>query len=229
VPRSSGVCGGRALHPMHVLYPRHPLPAFSPVDDWERGQALASIGPGLAFCSVGAFLCHTHMIIPKETWQQARDAVVLGASLQDVADSYGINYGTLKDRARREAWPRPDKLPPPPAALSAPVVASRSLAQRGETHRALIADMVERALQQAAIAPPALESWSDIATAAKLGDKALGLDKPEGSMISINFPAGASTESPGYIDLSTNFPPMTTMDPPPPEGTPLSLPEAPAP
>lgn len=187
-------------------------------------------GPGLAFCSVGAFLCaDSHMIISKAIWQQARDAVVLGASLQDVAESYGINYGTLKDRARRESWPRPDKLPPPPAALSAPVVASRSLAQRGETHRALIADMVERALQQAAIAPPALESWSDIATAAKLGDKALGLDAPAAPLISLNFPACSSSESAGYIDISTNFSPSTTNDLPPLGGTPLNLPEVPAP
>ena len=186
-------------------------------------------GPGLAFCSVGAFLCaHNHMIISKDTWRQARDAVCLGASLKDVAEAYGIKYETLKWKAREEDWPRPDKLPPPPPCLTAPVVASRSLAQRGEAHRLMIADMVERALQQAAIAPPALESWSDIATAAKLGDKALGIDSPS-SIVSINFPAGSSSEAASFIDISTNSPPMTTDDPPPSGGTPLPLPEVPAP
>lgn len=150
------------------------------------------------------------MIIPKETWQKARDAVCLGASLKDVADAYGIKYETVKWKAREEDWPRPDKLPPPPPSLSAPAVASRSLAQRGEVHKLMIADMVEKALQQASLAPPALNNWNDIATAAKLGDKALGLDKPEGSIVSINFPATSSSEVPAYIDISANFPPGTT-------------------
>lgn len=150
-------------------------------------------------------------VIPKETWRQARDAVCLGASLKDVADAYGINYETLKDKARKEDWPRPDKLPPP--AVSAPVVASRSLAQRGEQHRALIADMVERALQQASATPPALNSWQDIATAAKLGNTALGLDSPAAPVVSLTFPASSSSEVPAFIDISTNSSPIARHDP----------------
>ena len=142
------------------------------------------------------------MIIPKQVWQQARDAVCLGATLQDVAEAYGINYGTLKDRARKEQWPRPDKLPPPPPSLKAPLVASKSLAQRGEAHKLRIAELVEQALASAL--PPALNNWQDIERAAKLGNQAFGLDERQAPLVSLAFPASLSTEVPAFIDISTN-------------------------
>ena len=160
----------------------------------------------------------------REIWRQARDAVCLGAALKDVAETYGINFNTLKDKARREQWPRPERLPPPPPPVPAAAVASRSLAQRGEQHRALIADMVERALQQAQAAPPALNNWSDIAVAAKLGNTALGLDAPTQPVVSLTFPASSSIEAPAFLDISTNFPPNARRDPPPEPST-LPLPD----
>lgn len=163
----------------------------------------------------------------REIWRQARDAVCLGAALKDVAETYGINFNTLKDKARREQWPRPERLPPPPPPVPAAAVASRSLAQRGEQHRLRIAELVEQAL--AAALPPALNSWQDIAIAAKLGNTALGLDAPAQPVVSLNFPASSSSESPGYIDLSTNYSPEATNDLPPLGETPLNLPEVPAP
>ena len=163
-------------------------------------------------------------VISSETWRQARDAYALGAALKDIASTYGIKYHTLQDRARRESWPTPDRLPAP--TVAAAQVAADSLAVRGERHRLRIAALVEQAL--AAALPPALESWSDIATAVKLGNQAFGLDSAS-SIVSINFPATSSTEAPGFIDISTNFSPVTTDDPPPLGGTPLSLPEVPAP
>lgn len=162
------------------------------------------------------------MLIPKQTWQQARDAVCLGASLRDVAEAYNINYETLKDRARKENWPRPDRLPPPPPTLAAPVVASRSLAQRGESHRLMIAEMVEKALQQASLTPPALNSWQDIATAAKLGDKAFGLENTAQPIVNLAFPQVSSSEAPAFIEISTNSSPEAHRDPPP-QGEPPSL------
>ena len=163
-------------------------------------------------------------VISSETWRQARDAYALGAALKDIASTYGIKYHTLQDRARRESWPTPDRLPAP--TVAAAQVAADSLAVRGERHRLRIAALVEQAL--AAALPPALESWSDIATAVKLGNQAFGLDSAS-SIVSINFPATSSSEAASFIDLSTNFPPATTMDPPPIGGTPLHLPEVPAP
>lgn len=149
---------------------------------------------------------------PPELWAKVREAVALGSSLQDAASQYGIHYDTVKTRARLEDWPRPHKLPPPEpdlALLPSPAqAASNSLARRGELHRERVASLVEQAL--AAALPPALNNWSDIATAVKLGNQAFGLDKPEGSIVSINFPATSSSEAPAYIDISTNFPSDTT-------------------
>jgi hypothetical protein len=162
-------------------------------------------------------------------WQSIRDAYLLGASLRDASERYGVNYETVKRRATRERWPKPRDVGPviPPAHVIPPtVVAGESLARRGELHRERVAALVEQAL--AAALPPALESWSDIATAVKLGNQAFGIDSPS-SMISINFPATSSSEAASFIDLSTNFPPATTMDPPPIGGAPLHLPEVPAP
>ena len=146
--------------------------------------------------------------------------------MRDVADEYGINFETLRDRARRENWPRPDKMPPAKIPVTAaPVVAARSLAQRGEAHKLMIADMVEKALQQAQATPPALNSWQDIAVAAKLGNTALGLDKPAQPVVSLTFPASSSSEVLQYIDVnSTNSSPIARRDPPPEPST-LPLPD----
>jgi len=155
-------------------------------------------------------------VISSEIWRQARDAYALGAALKDIASTYGIKYHTLQDRARREDWPTPDKLPAP--TVAAAQVAADSLAVRGERHRLRIAELVEQAL--AAALPPALNSWQDIATAAKLGNTALGLDQPAAPVVSLTFPASSSTEVSSYIDISTNSSPEARRDPLP-EALPL--------
>lgn len=157
--------------------------------------------------------CKRH---PPETWRQARDAYALGATLKDIATQYGIAYYTLREKARTESWPTPDKLPPP--SIPAAQIAADSLASRGERHRLRIAELVEQAL--AAALPPALNNWSDIAIAAKLGNTALGLDQPAQPVVSLTFPASSSSEAPAFIDVSTNFPPSPRRDPLP-EALPL--------
>lgn len=148
-------------------------------------------------------------VISSEIWRQARDAYALGAALKDIASTYGIKYHTLQDRARREDWPTPDKLPAP--TVAAAQVAADSLAVRGERHRLRIAELVEQAL--AAALPPALNSWQDIQIAAKLGNTALGLDAPAAPVVSLTFPASSSTEAPAFIDVSTNFRSEARRDP----------------
>lgn len=148
--------------------------------------------------------------IEEQTWQAIRDAYLLGASLRDASERYGLNYETVKRRATREKWPKPREVAPianAPPLIPPTVVAGQSLARRGELHRERVAALVEEAL--AAALPPALNNWSDIATAVKLGNQAFGLDKQEGSIVSINFPATSSSEVPAYIDISANFPPNT--------------------
>lgn len=68
----------------------------------------------------------------------------------------------------------------------------------------MIADMVEKALQQASLTPPALNSWQDIATAAKLGDKALGLEEKAQPIVNLAFPQILCSEAPAFIEISTN-------------------------
>ena len=165
-----------------------------------------------------------------QLWQAARDAYLLGATLKDISAQYGLSYQALKSRAQRNKWPKPASVgeTPPSAALAPPAaVAGRSLAQRGEAHKLRIAELVEQAL--AAALPPALNSWQDIAIAAKLGNTALGLDAPAQPVVSLNFPASSSTEVSSYIDISTNYSPEATNDLPPLGETPLNLPEVPAP
>lgn len=152
-----------------------------------------------------------HIVVPKEVWRQARDSYCLGASLSDIAESYGINPNTLKDRIRKEKWPKPATLKAP--SLPAAAVAARSLAERGETHKAMIADMVEKALRQVQATPPALNTWADVQIAAKLGNTALGLDAPAAPVVSLTFPASSSSESPAFIDVSTNFRSEARRDP----------------
>ena len=146
------------------------------------------------------------------TWDAARDAYLLGATLKDIAAQYSLSYEALKKRAERQRWPKPKdvtSLPPANTSPSSPaVVAGQSLERRGLIHRERIASAVEQAFE--GLIPPALNNWSDIAIAVKLGNQAFGLDKPEGSIVSINFPATSSSEAPAYIDISTNFPSDTT-------------------
>ena len=146
-----------------------------------------------------------------QIWQAARDAYLLGATIKDISEKYNLSYEAVKSRAYRHKWPKPSRVGEvePAHSLTPPAaVAGHSLARRGEVHRERVAALVEQAL--AAALPPALNNWSDIATAVKLGNQAFGLDKPEGSIVSINFPATSSSDVPAYIDISTNFPPEAT-------------------
>jgi hypothetical protein len=91
----------------------------------------------------------------------------------------------------------------PPVAL-----ASQSWAERGEQHRAQVFELARKALQAAK--PRKLEDWADIERAARLADRAAGLDKPAPA-ISLHFPQVQSSESQGIIDLSANDAPGTPV------------------
>ncbi len=142
-------------------------------------------------------------------WQAAREAVALGASMKHAAETYGLSYEALRKRAEREAWPKPEQIA---AALpqSALVTASQTWAEKGEAHRSQIFAMAQRALSAIADTPPDLTNWSDIERAARLADRAAGLDQAA-PVVSLTFPTINSSEAPGFIELSTILQP----EPPP--------------
>ena len=150
---------------------------------------------------------------PLDPWAACREAVALGVTLRQAAETYGLSYGAAKMRASREKWPRPADLSPAPqpgtpAPLPPVALASQSWAERGEQHRAQVFELARKALQAAK--PRRLEEWADIERAARLADRAAGLDKPQ-PVLSLHFPQVQSSESQGIIDLSANDAPGTPV------------------
>jgi hypothetical protein len=162
------------------------------------------------------------MPVPLDPWTAAREAAALGVSLREISAHYGLTLAAVRKRAHRERWPRPDALPSPasPTPVTQPSqLAAQSWAERGEMHRAAMFKLASEALAKAK--PRRLEDWSDIERAARLADRAAGLDKPA-ALVSIAFPALHSTESPAVLDVSTDFQPGSALDlpptlPPPPD------------
>lgn len=143
---------------------------------------------------------------PTDPWAACREAVALGVGLKQAATTYGLSYSAAKTRASREKWPTPLKVAAAADALKAAAqppatLAAQSWAERGEQHRAAVFKLASEALAKAR--PRRLEEWADIERAARLADRAAGLDKPA-ALVSIQFPALHSSESQGVIDLSAN-------------------------
>jgi hypothetical protein len=150
---------------------------------------------------------------PFDPWAACREAVALGVTLKQAAVTYGLSYGAAKMRASREKWPKPSDLAPAPkpstpAPLPPVALASQSWAERGETHRLVVFEMARKALQAAK--PRRLEEWADIERAARLADRAAGLDKPANA-INLHFPQVQSSEARPIFDLSASD---ATMPPP---------------
>lgn len=125
--------------------------------------------------------------------------------MKHAAETYGLSYEALRKRAEREAWPKPEQLAAP-LPQSALVTASQSWAQKGEQHRSQIFAMASRALSAIADTPPELTNWSDIERAARLADRAAGLEQSQ-PMVSLTFPSLNSSELPAFIDLPANSQP----------------------
>lgn len=143
---------------------------------------------------------------PQDPWAACREAVALGVGLKQAATTYGLSYSAAKTRASREKWPSPLKVAAAADALKASAqppatLAAQSWAERGEQHRAAVFKLASEALAKAR--PRKLEEWADIERAARLADRAAGLDKPA-PLLTLQFPQVQSSEFPGVIDLSTN-------------------------
>jgi len=123
--------------------------------------------------------------------------------MRHAAETYGVTYEALRSRANREQWSRPEQL----ATIAPIAAAAQSWQQKGEAHRTQVFSMAQRALASIADTPPDLTNWADIERAARLADRAAGLDVAA-PVVSLTFPQALSSEAPGFIDISTKIPPM---------------------
>lgn len=120
--------------------------------------------------------------------------------MKHAAETYGLSYEALRKRAEREAWPKPEQLAAAPLPQSALVTAAQTWSQKGEAHRVQVFAMAQRALAAVAECPPELTNWADIERAARLADKAAGLDVAA-PVVSLTFPQIQSSEVAPFFDL----------------------------
>lgn len=127
---------------------------------------------------------------------------MLGASIRDASIASGISQRQIMRKARDEGWTSPSNLVR--SKTPAAIVAAESMASRGEIHRQRIAHLLEHALAQAM--PLAIQSWSDLEKATKIGSDIYNLGS-QAPLVSIAFPSGAaqSTDTPALIDISANY------------------------
>lgn len=134
----------------------------------------------------------------------AREAVALGLTIREAAERYGINYERAKKRAQREEWPTRERIiaTVPASVPNAREVVAASWQERGEAHRRRIMDIVDNALSRANVAPP--ENWADLERAARIGDRAAGLEKAAPA-ITLAFPIATSSQESPFLEADTDF------------------------
>ena len=140
-------------------------------------------------------------IADEQTWRLAREAVALGLTIKEAAERYGLPYDAARKRAERQKWPTKARIVASVAPESREVVA-QSWAEQGEQHRRRVMQIVNRALEGAVLASP--ENWADLERAARIGDRAAGLEK-QTPAITLAFPIATSTEASPFYDADTVF------------------------
>ena len=134
----------------------------------------------------------------------AREAVALGMTIRESAERYGIPYERAKKRAQRDQWPTRERIiaAAPANVPNAREVVAASWAEQGEQHRRRVMQIVNRALEGAVLASP--ENWADLERAARIGDRAAGLEKQQ-SPITLAFPIATSGEGSPFYEVESNF------------------------
>ncbi len=147
----------------------------------------------------------------------AREAVALGMTIREAAERYGIPYERAKKRAQRDQWPTRDRIiaAAPAGVPNAREIVAQSWAEQGEQHRRRIMGIVNRALEGANL--PAPENWADLERAARIGDRAAGLEK-QAPAITLAFPIAGSSEPLPFYEAESVFadtlPPSPSPSPP---------------
>lgn len=137
-----------------------------------------------------------------ETWAACREAVALGLPLAEAARAYHLSYEAVRKRAQRESWPTASRLPVP--AVPMPVPAAQIVGEdwqtKGEALRRKLYALTSTALDNATPSP--LTRWDDIDRAARIAERAAGLEKQAQNTVQIAFPDAFSGDSQGYVQFS---------------------------
>lgn len=143
-------------------------------------------------------------MMTQDRWTAAREAVALGMSLKEAATTYGLSYAATKKRAERQAWPTPRRLAETRKSLAVAKPPAAAIAEsweaKGERLRGTLYDLASTALRSAT--PRQLERWEDIERAARIAERAAGLDKTAQPLVSLHFPDLSSGQSPAYVEFS---------------------------
>lgn len=140
----------------------------------------------------------------QDNWTAAREAVALGMTLKEAATTYGLSYAATKKRAERQGWPTSRRIADARKSLAvakpAAAVVAESWEAKGERLRGTLYDLASTALRSAT--PRRLERWEDIERAARIAERAAGLDKAAQPLVSLHFPDLSSSQSPAYVQFS---------------------------
>jgi hypothetical protein len=135
-------------------------------------------------------------------WAACRESVALGLSVREAAEKHGLPYAGARKRAEKEGWPTKTRLIAEARKIAPLEAVAQSWQERGEQHRRTVMSLVERALGAANLPPP--ENWADLERAARIGDRAAGLEK-QAPTIQLAFPIATSTEVLPFHDALSDF------------------------
>jgi len=161
----------------------------------------------------GAMVTSTVRDKTRKTWDKAREAVALGMAMPEVAKRYNLPLHGLRKRAQREGWPTKERILATSPTVEAREALAQSWQERGEQHRRTVMSLVERALGAANLPPP--ENWADMERAARIGDRAAGLEK-QAPTIQLAFPIATSTEVLPFHDAFSDSADTLSPSPSPP-------------
>lgn len=137
-------------------------------------------------------------------------------AMPEVAKRYNLPLHGLRKRAQREGWPTKERILATSPTVEAREALAQSWQERGETHRRTVMTLVERALSRADLPPP--ENWADLERAARIGDRAAGLEKAA-PLVQLAFPSMISSEVSPFLEAEPDF--ADTLQPPTPPAPPL--------
>lgn len=135
-------------------------------------------------------------------WAACRESVALGLSVREAAEKHGLPYAGARKRAEKEHWPTQTRKLAMARKVAPLEAVAQSWAEQGEQHRRRVMGIVNRALENLNL--PAPENWADLERAARIGDRAAGLEK-QAPAVTLNFPSLQSGEDSPFIEASPVF------------------------